>query len=259
MKKTILSCVVVCLLVGLPSANPNSRPGGQEVAVKIVPDQTKVIAAFEGGEPPTFTVETEPGAIVSIMVATSFDFLLTEKDQAIGKVFISHFGSDSAGIPPTDLKADDEGRLTYTLPTRVFEAMSEGWDRIYYIAEVIQPREGGHYAVLGVSFDYQSGKEEDAPRIEVQPSPRIAEAKTHFEIGAAHFAKQEYAAAAKEFNEALVLYPTPEFEYNIGICHLRLGLQYLSASVASGRFSAQDEEEIQGFVAKIEAVMAKKK
>ncbi len=258
MKRTVLSCVVVCFLAGLQAAMPGVLPGGQEVPIKITPDQTKLTAAFDGGEPPTFTIETEPGALVSIMVATSFDSLLTEKGEAINEVFISHFGNESAGIPPAELKADENGRLTYTLPARVFEAMSEGHSRIYYVAEVIRPHEGGHYDVLGVSFDYQSGKEEDAPRIEVKPSPRLAEAKEHFQAGHDHFGKQEYAAAAKEFNEALILWQNPAFEYNIAICYLRLGLQYLSSAVASGRFSEQEEAQMREYIGKIEKAVLKK-
>src|SRR5512135_729575 len=147
MKRPFILGVVLCLLVGLPGAMPGGRPGGQEVPIKIVPDQAKVTAAFDGGEAPTFTVETKPGALVSIMVATSFQYLLTEGGQAIGKAFVSYYGNDSAGIRSVELKADEEGHLTYTLPARVFEAMSEGNAQIYYVAEVIRPREEGHYDV----------------------------------------------------------------------------------------------------------------
>ena len=258
MARALVLAVLAMSAVPLRAAMPNGRPGGQEVPIKITPDQTEVTAAFDGGEPPTFTIETEPGALVSIMVATSFDSLLTEKGQAISDVFISHFGNEAADIPPAELKADEGGHLTYTLPARVFEAMSEGPSRIYYVAEVIRPRGGGHYDVLGVSFDYQSGKEGDAPRIEVKSSPRVAEAKEHFQAAQDHFKKQEYAAAAKEFNEALILYPNPVFEYNIGICYLRLGLQYLSSYAASGRLSEQSEAQIKEYIGKIEKTVSKK-
>jgi uncharacterized protein (DUF736 family) len=260
MKKMLFFFMVAFLFVFLlaaPAASMDNaarhkaRAISVEVPITIVPDKAKVAPAFEGGEPPTFRVETDPGVSVSIMVGTNFDRLLTEKGQPIDKVFISYYGKESAGIQPAVLKADEQGLLSYTLPSPVFEAMSEGPSQIYYIAEVIEAHEGEHYDTLGVSFDYQSGKEEDAPRIAIEESPRIAEAQKHFETGQAHYLKKEFAAAAKEFNEALVFFPNPAFEYNIGLCYQMLSLQYISAAVAAGRFSTEEEEAIKEFIAAV--------
>lgn len=266
MKKMLFSFAAAFLFVFLlaapaasmnDTARHNAKAICAEVSITIVPDKAKVAPAFEGGEPPTFRVETDPGVSVSIMVGTNFDRLLTEKGQAIDKVFISYYGKESAGIPPVVLKADEQGLLSYTLPSPVFEAMSEGPSQIYYIVEVIEAHEGEHYDTLGVSFDYQSGKEEDAPRIAIEESPRLAEAQAHFKTGQAHYLKKEFAAAAKEFNEALILFPNPAFEYNIGLCHQLLGLQYLSAAVGAGRFSTEEEEAINEFIAAVQDSLGK--
>ncbi len=252
MNKAVLSCIVVCLFMGLPAAIPGSRTGTQEAPIKIAPELDKVLPAIDGGQPPSFTIETEPRALVSIMVATDFGQLITEKGQSIAKVFVTFFGSDTAGIPGTVLKADEEGRLTYTLPAPVFEAMSEGPSRIYYVAEVIETREGGHYDVLGVSYDYQNGTEENAPRILIDKSPRLAKAREHFESGQASYRDGDYEAAVAEFKAAQAIAPHPDIEYNVGICYLKLSLKALNNAVDARRFSAKDEARIAQFAATAE-------
>jgi len=252
MKRTVLLCVVVCFLAGLQAAMPDGRPGGQEVPIKIAPDLDKVLPAIDGGQPPTFSIETEPRALVSIMVATDFSQLITEKGPSIAKVFVTFFGSDTAGIAGTVLKADDDGRLTYTLPAPVFEAMSEGPSRIYFVAEVIETREGGHYDVLGVSYDYQNGAEDKAPRILIDKSPRLAKAREHFESGQASYRESDYEAAVAEFKAAQAIAPHPDIEYNIGICYLKLSLKALTDAADARRFSAKDEARISQFVATAE-------
>ncbi len=239
--------VAILMLASLAETQEKAK-----VPIKITTEKTEIAPPADGGRPPMFQVEAEPGRDIALFFATNIDFFEGLASSILKNHFSTYLGSEEAGLRPAALKTDHAGRLDYTLPDEVFAAMAGKGGRIYYVAAVIEPIDANAYEVLGLSFDYTSENPGEAPYVTVEETSTVLRAKEHFQAGQEHYDKEDYHAAIKEFEAAVALGSYPGFKYNIGVCYLRMAQKFLSDYLASGPSSEEQEKTLREFIAKIE-------
>ncbi len=217
----------------------------QVYQVVIYPDREIIYLDTEG--PPTFTIEADPNIVICVEVATEKNLLIAQPKQTDDNFFSSLKGNKN--VSGQQIKTDDRGELTYTLPQGAWNALTGKDVRIllYYRAYQIKNNnpEWGTLSVLNW---------EDAPSVEIYKEIGMKNAYDCFEKGKELVGQGEYVEAIKQFESAWLYWDDPGFLYNIGICYVCLAHQSFKETIEFSDTTGQIKKDAEKHIQKLEEI-----